>query len=82
MRTLIKNGTIVTDRNEFIGEVLIEDEKIIAIGQNLNTSADKIIDAKDKLVMPGGVDQHTHFSALCNVGDRDTAGYGSGHRAA
>ena len=25
MRTLIKNGTIVTDRNEFIGEVLIEE---------------------------------------------------------
>ena len=75
MITLIKNGMIITDRNEFKGDILIEGEKISAIGEHIEADADRIIDAEGKLVMPGGVDQHTHFSALCNVGDKDTAGY-------
>ena len=75
MRTLIKNGTIITADNEYIGDILIEGEKIAALGAIHDCKADKIIDATGKYVMPGGVDQHTHFSALCNVGDRDTAGY-------
>lgn len=75
MRTIIKNGTIITAYNEYKADILIEDEKIIAISENIKEEADKIIDASGKYVFPGGVDQHTHFSALCNVGDRDTAGY-------
>ena len=75
MRVLIKNGTVLTDVDEYKADVLIEDEKIAAIGFNLDETADQIIDATGKYVMPGGVDQHTHFSALCNVGDKDTAGY-------
>ena len=66
---------IITDRNEFKGDILIEGEKISAIGEHIEADADRIIDAEGKLVMLGGVDQHTHFSALCNVGDKDTAGY-------
>jgi dihydropyrimidinase len=75
MKTLIKNGYIITAYNEFEGDILIEDEKINAIADNLDLTADKIIDASGKFIFPGGVDQHTHFSALCNVGDKDTAGY-------
>lgn len=75
MKTLIKNGTIITDRNEFKGDILIEDELIINIAREIDCEADKVIDASGKYVMPGGVDQHTHYSALCNVGDKDTAGY-------
>ena len=75
MRVLIKNGTVLTDVDEYKADVLIEDEKIAAIGFNLDETADQIIDATGKYVMPGGVDQHTHFSALCNVGNKDTAGY-------
>ena len=75
MKTLIKNGTIITEKNEFVGDILIEDEKISAMGAHIEAEADKVVDAAGKLVMPGGVDQHTHFSALCNVGNKDTAGY-------
>ena len=64
MITLIKNGMIITDRNEFKGDILIEGEKISAIGEHIEADADRIIDAEGKLVMPGGVDQHTHFQ-LC-----------------
>ncbi len=75
MKTLIKNGTIITEKNEFVGDILIEDEKISAMGAHIEAEADRVVDAAGKLVMPGGVDQHTHFSALCNVGNKDTAGY-------
>ena len=54
---------------------MIEDEKIVQIATSIDCDVDKIIDATGKYVMPGGVDQHTHYSALCNVGDKDTAGY-------
>lgn len=75
MKTLIKNGTIITAARSFKGDILVENEQIVAIGKLDGETADKILDASGKYVMPGGVDEHTHFSALCNVGDRDTAGY-------
>lgn len=62
MTTLIKNGTLVTADAEYIADILVEDGKIQAIGQNLGTSADQVIDARGKYVLPGGVDQHVHFS--------------------
>ena len=61
MSTLIRNGTVITAVDEYVGDILIEDEKIRAIGKNLDVKADNIIDAKGKYIMPGGVDQHTHF---------------------
>lgn len=63
MKTLIKNGTILTAENEFAADVLVEGEKIAAIGVNLPQSgADKVINAAGKYVMPGGIDQHVHYS--------------------
>ena len=62
MLTLIKNGTIVTSTDEFIGDILVKDEKIVAVGTDLLVEADQEIDAKGKYVLPGGVDQHVHFS--------------------
>ena len=75
MKILIKNGNIITAENEFTADILIEDEVIVAIGQNLDVEADKVYDASGKYVFPGGIDQHTHFDALCNSGDEDTAPY-------
>src|SRR5699024_7645768 len=62
MNKLIKNGTILTAVDEFIGDIFIQDEKIETIGKNLQISADQVIDADGKYVMPGGVDQHVHYS--------------------
>ncbi|NOX65174.1 MAG: dihydropyrimidinase [Chlorobi bacterium] len=61
MSTLIKNGRIITAEQDYIGDIFIEDEKINLIGENLNNKADKVIDAKDKYVIPGGIDVHTHL---------------------
>jgi dihydropyrimidinase len=61
MRTLIKNGTVVTASDEYRGDVLVEDEKIAVIGTTLDVHADTIIDASGKYVLPGGIDVHTHL---------------------
>jgi dihydropyrimidinase len=61
MRTLIKNGTVVTATEATKADVLIEDEKVALIGLSLDAHADSVIDATDRYVMPGGVDVHTHF---------------------
>src|SRR5476651_2355506 len=60
MRTLIRNGTVVTAEQSMRADVLIEDEKIKALGFDLG-EAETIIDATDRLVMPGGIDVHTHM---------------------
>jgi dihydropyrimidinase len=62
MSLLVKNGTIVTAMDEYKGDILIDDGKITAIGKNLDNLANEIIDAQGMYVMPGGVDQHVHFS--------------------
>ncbi|MEO7837087.1 MAG: amidohydrolase family protein, partial [Acidimicrobiales bacterium] len=59
--TLIKNGTVVTAGDRYEADILIEDGRITTIGQGLKTPAEKVIDARGKLVMPGGIDVHTHL---------------------
>lgn len=61
MKTLIKNGRIVTAVDDYEGDILIEDGKISVIGASLDIKADKTIDAKGRLVIPGGIDPHTHM---------------------
>ncbi|HLW53165.1 MAG TPA: dihydropyrimidinase [Candidatus Angelobacter sp.] len=60
--TLITNGTVVTATDTFPADVAISDGKITAIGQSLpRDGAKRLIDAKGKYVMPGGIDVHTHL---------------------
>src|SRR5579864_1875920 len=61
MRTLIRNGTVVTATDRYRGDVLVEDEKIAVIGTSLDIAADRVIDAAAKYVLPGGIDVHTHL---------------------
>lgn len=62
MSILFKNGTIVTSEGEFKGDLLVEGEKVQAVGENLQVVADEVVDADGLFVLPGGVDQHTHFN--------------------
>ncbi len=61
MKTLVKNGTIVTATDAYAADVLIEGEKISQIGASLEVHAERTIDAKGRLVIPGGIDVHTHL---------------------
>lgn len=60
-KILIQNGTLVTAAETFPADILIDGEHIVAIGQNLLAPDAEVVDASDKLVLPGGVDAHTHF---------------------
>jgi dihydropyrimidinase len=61
MKTLIKSGTLVTASDTFQADILIENEKIVQMGQALHSPDAEPVDASNKLVLPGGVDAHTHF---------------------
>ncbi len=62
MSTLIRNGTVVTAGNTFPADVLIEGESIreVRAGIPIN-AADRVIDATGMLLLPGGIDVHTHL---------------------
>jgi dihydropyrimidinase len=67
MSLLIKNGRIVTAADDYRGDVLIEGEKIVAVGSGLDaaaglhSAADETIDASGLIVLPGGIDPHVHL---------------------
>lgn len=62
-RTLIRGGTLVTATETARAEILIEGEKIAAVGSDLSSLAAgaTVINADGKLVFPGGIDPHTHL---------------------
>src|SRR6266853_5560063 len=61
MKTLIRNGQIITAVDNYHADILIEDERVSVIGARLDMIADRVIDAAGKLVIPGGIDPHTHM---------------------
>ncbi|MBI4470756.1 MAG: dihydropyrimidinase [Acidobacteria bacterium] len=61
MKTLIQNGRIVTAVDDYRADILVEEETVSLIGSKLDMAADTVIDATGKLVIPGGIDPHTHM---------------------
>jgi dihydropyrimidinase len=59
MSKVIKGGTIVAADRSYEADVLVEGEKIAAIGPNLK--GDEVVDATGAYVIPGGIDPHTHM---------------------
>jgi dihydropyrimidinase len=60
--SLIRNGSVVTATDTYVADVAIANGKIAAIGANLPTeNVGQILDASSKLVLPGGIDVHTHL---------------------
>lgn len=61
MSILIKNGRIITASEDYISDIYIQGETVVAIGKNLQMQADQVIDASKLLVFPGGIDPHVHL---------------------
>lgn len=61
MRTVIKDGNLVLETGVVQGDLLIEDEAIVAVEESIEPqTGDELIDATGKYVLPGMVDGHTH----------------------
>lgn len=81
MKILLKGGTLVSGEETALKDVLIEDEKIIEVGQSLSEENAKIVDVSGKLLFPGFIDAHTHFD-LEAAGTVTADDFDSGSRAA
>jgi dihydropyrimidinase len=81
MTTIIKNGRIITATDDYAADIFIDGESIALIGENLSAKADKTIDAKGKLVIPGAIDPHVHMQ-LPFGGTVSSDDFESGSRAA
>src|SRR5256885_12821916 len=80
--TLIRNGRMVTAVDESTADILIEDDRVRMIGKDL-PAADhtQVHDARGLLVLPGGVDVHTHLDWDFGVA-RTVDTFGTGTKAA
>lgn len=79
-RLLIKGGKVVNEDCSVLSDVYIENGKIVEVGLNLHfpdASGLRVIDATDKLVIPGGVDAHTHLE-LAFMGTKTADDFHSG----
>ena len=61
VKTLLKNGTVVSGDMSVREDVLIDGEKIVKVGRNLETEDAQVVDVNGKLLFPGFIDGHTHF---------------------
>src|ERR1700704_5977318 len=81
MKTLIRNGRVITATDDYRADILIEGEVVSVIGAKLEMEVDKVIDAAGKLVIPGGIDPHTHME-LPFGGTQSSDDFLTGTRAA
>jgi dihydropyrimidinase len=68
MTILISGGTVVTASGSLAADVLVDGERVVAVPEpdselamSIARSADRLIDATGKYVLPGGIDVHTHM---------------------
>lgn len=81
MRYCIRGGKIINPAGSFngVGDLLIDEGKIVAVDSEITLHDGEIIDARGKLVLPGLIDLHTH---LREPGREDEETIASGTKAA
>lgn len=81
MKLLLKGGTVVSAAGSKIADLLIEDEKIVRVGQDLTDAEATVVPMEGKLLFPGFIDAHTHFDLdVCNTTTADN--FDTGTRSA
>jgi dihydroorotase len=63
MRILIKDGRVIDPANKIdaVMDILIENDKIFKVAKNINSNVEAVIDASNKIVIPGIIDMHVHL---------------------
>ncbi|MCF3934612.1 dihydropyrimidinase [Acuticoccus sp. M5D2P5] len=78
---VVRGGTVGTAYDLFEADIGIVDGKIDAIGRNLARGKEEV-DAKGKLVLPGGIDSHCHIEEMSPGGGVQEESFASGSAAA
>jgi dihydroorotase len=60
-KILFKNATIINEGRQYVSDLLIENDRIARIERNINTNADRIIEAQGLYLIPGIIDDQVHF---------------------
>ena len=81
MKTLLKGGTVVSGKGVAAADVLMEEGKILAVGNGIDGGDAKVVDVSGKLLFPGFIDAHTHFD-LHVAGTVTADNYETGTKAA
>lgn len=81
MKTLLKGGYVVSGGGTTQADVLLEGEKIAAVGPELPAADAQTVDCRGKLLFPGFIDAHTHFD-LEVAGTITADDFATGTRAA
>ena len=81
MEKLLKGGLVVSGQSVRQADVLLDGQKICAVGEHLSSDRGEIIDCRGKLLFPGFIDGHTHFD-LAVAGTVTADDFATGSRAA
>ena len=61
MSLILKGGKIVSYKITYFSDIKVDGEKIVEIGENLESKDCEIVDVSGSYIIPGGIDTHTHF---------------------
>jgi dihydropyrimidinase len=81
MLTLLHGGTVITETDALPADLLIDGETIAAVGPDVHAPSAEVVDVSGKLLLPGGIDPHTHFD-LPMFGTVSSDDHYTGHKAA
>jgi len=77
----VRNGTVATATDTFQADIGVKDGRIAVLGVGLSAGR-RDIDARGRLVLPGGIDSHCHIEQLSSMGKMTADDFYSGTVAA
>ncbi len=60
-KLLFRGGTLITASEMFEADILVADERIVAVGKDLTAPDVQVVDVQGKFLLPGGIDPHVHY---------------------
>lgn len=73
MKTLFHGGTLINADETVTADLLVEDERVAAIGSDLSAAGATVVQAAGRYLLPGGIDVHTHLDMPLEIAGRSIA---------